>query len=61
MPSAERMDAFQRRLRDSGYSVFVRKQRGDDIGAACGQLALRDAEPKVRRLPLVTAQGRTDA
>jgi 23S rRNA (adenine2503-C2)-methyltransferase len=40
--------AFQRVLIDAGYSCFVRRRRGDDVAAACGQLALRGAKPKVR-------------
>ncbi len=51
MPS--RVESFQERLREDGYSVFVRKQRGDDIAAACGQLALSGELAKKRRLPTV--------
>jgi 23S rRNA (adenine2503-C2)-methyltransferase len=40
--------AFQRVLCDSGYSCFIRRRRGDDVSAACGQLALLGARPKVR-------------
>lgn len=40
--------SFQKILADAGYSVFVRKRRGDDVSAACGQLALLGAKPKVR-------------
>lgn len=29
---------FQKILRDAGYTVTIRTTRGDDIGAACGQL-----------------------
>jgi 23S rRNA (adenine2503-C2)-methyltransferase len=39
---------FQRILCDSGYSCFIRRRRGDDVTAACGQLALLGAKPKVR-------------
>jgi len=39
---------FQQVLCDAGYSCFVRKRRGDDVAAACGQLALLGAKPKVR-------------
>ncbi|MFO0695568.1 MAG: 23S rRNA (adenine(2503)-C(2))-methyltransferase RlmN [Polyangiales bacterium] len=42
-PAWERVDAFQRRLYDRGVACFVRKQRGEDIDAACGQLALHGA------------------
>jgi 23S rRNA (adenine2503-C2)-methyltransferase len=31
--------AFQRVLCDAGYSCFIRRRRGDDVSAACGQLA----------------------
>ena len=37
-PSDERVDAFARVLRDAGMTVSVRKSRGRDIRAACGQL-----------------------
>lgn len=40
--------AFQRVLEDAGYDCFIRKRRGDDVSAACGQLALLGAKPKVR-------------
>ena len=40
--------AFQQVLCDAGYACFVRKRRGDDVSAACGQLALLGAKPKVR-------------
>ncbi len=40
--------AFQRVLCDAGYSCFIRRRRGDEVGAACGQLALLGAKPKVR-------------
>jgi 23S rRNA (adenine2503-C2)-methyltransferase len=35
----ERVAAFARRLQDMGIVTTVRKTRGDDIDAACGQLA----------------------
>ena len=48
---------FQERLRERGLVATTRKTRGDDIDAACGQLAgkvsdrirvrLRDKKPKV--------------
>ena len=31
--------AFQQRLSRSGINVRIRKTRGDDVSAACGQLA----------------------
>ncbi len=39
---------FQRILCEAGYSCFIRRRRGDDVAAACGQLALLGAKPKVR-------------
>jgi 23S rRNA (adenine2503-C2)-methyltransferase len=40
--------AFQRIVVDAGYPCFIRRRRGDDVSAACGQLALLGAKPKVR-------------
>lgn len=40
--------AFQRVLCDAGLSCFIRRRRGDDVAAACGQLALLGAKAKVR-------------
>ncbi len=37
-PPEERVLAFQQVLVDKGLSVFLRRRRGADIGAACGQL-----------------------
>ena len=37
--SRERVQAFARVLQDAGLVTTVRKTRGDDIDAACGQLA----------------------
>jgi 23S rRNA (adenine2503-C2)-methyltransferase len=37
-PGAERVAAFQTILRESGIPAFVRRPRGRDIYAACGQL-----------------------
>ena len=48
-PDAAVVDAFQRVLVSAGLPVFVRKQRGDDIAAACGQLALAGERRKNRR------------
>jgi 23S rRNA (adenine2503-C2)-methyltransferase len=41
-PGAERIRTFQERLRAAGMAVYIRSPRGDDIDAACGQLAARD-------------------
>ncbi|WP_026958902.1 MULTISPECIES: bifunctional tRNA (adenosine(37)-C2)-methyltransferase TrmG/ribosomal RNA large subunit methyltransferase RlmN [Aliagarivorans] len=38
-PSNSRIDRFSKVLMEYGFTVVVRKTRGDDIDAACGQLA----------------------
>jgi 23S rRNA (adenine2503-C2)-methyltransferase len=50
-PPMERVYAFQQLLIDDGYTCFVRKRRGDDVAAACGQLALLGAKPRLRARP----------
>jgi 23S rRNA (adenine2503-C2)-methyltransferase len=42
-PSDEVTETFLRIVAGSGMRVTLRRSRGDDIGAACGQLALRGA------------------
>ncbi len=37
-PTAEAVERFGATLRDAGYTVTIRYSKGDDIGAACGQL-----------------------
>jgi 23S rRNA (adenine2503-C2)-methyltransferase len=44
-PTDERVRAFQAELRDRGMAVYVRRSRGDDIDAACGQLAAKTELP----------------
>ncbi len=44
-PEPSRVHAFQQELIRLGFTVFVRKTRGDDIDAACGQLAA-DRDPR---------------
>jgi len=39
-PGAERVQAFRRILDQRGFAAMVRKNRGRDISAACGQLAV---------------------
>jgi len=41
-PRASRVEAFRDALAREGYGVSVRKTRGDDVDAACGQLVLKD-------------------
>jgi len=38
-PGMGRILRFQEILRNRGYAVFIRQSRGEDISAACGQLA----------------------
>jgi 23S rRNA (adenine2503-C2)-methyltransferase len=47
-PSWGRVLAFQKVLTDAGYTCFIRRRRGDDVSAACGQLVLLGAKPKVK-------------
>jgi 23S rRNA (adenine2503-C2)-methyltransferase len=41
-PDFERIEAFRKILADKGMRVFVRYSRGQDVMAACGQLALME-------------------
>ncbi len=41
-PTTERVLAFKQMLENNGVSAYIRRARGDDIFAACGQLAARD-------------------
>ncbi len=57
----ERVAAFAQRLQDAGIVTTVRKTRGDDIDAACGQLAgeVQDrtrAGQRMRRVPIAILQ-----
>lgn len=42
-PDKSRVEEFQRILIDKGLMTFVRDSRGQDVMAACGQLALAEA------------------
>ena len=55
----ERIDEFQRILVNAGIVTIVRKTRGDDIAAACGQLAgdFRDRTRRRERLLLAAGGG----
>ena len=59
--SLARMRAFAQRLSDAGIVTTVRKTRGDDIDAACGQLAgeVQDrtqVQQRMLRAPVVMLQ-----
>jgi 23S rRNA (adenine2503-C2)-methyltransferase len=41
-PDRETIEKFGKILLDKGYTVIVRWSKGDDIGAACGQLSASD-------------------
>jgi 23S rRNA (adenine2503-C2)-methyltransferase len=47
--SRNRIVSFQRILRDAGLVATIRKTRGDDIDAACGQLAGQVQDRRKRR------------
>jgi 23S rRNA (adenine2503-C2)-methyltransferase len=54
---AARVQAFARVLQDAGFVTTVRKTRGDDIAAACGQLAgevqdRTDVSQRMQRAPI---------
>ncbi|MFO0681360.1 MAG: 23S rRNA (adenine(2503)-C(2))-methyltransferase RlmN [Sandaracinus sp.] len=52
-PDWDVVDAFQEALRERGVPSFVRRRKGDDIAAACGQLALQGEKKKIRvQLPV---------
>ncbi len=42
-PDPDRIETFQRVLLDKNYPVFIRYSRGQDVMAACGQLALLES------------------
>ena len=46
----ERIVAFQQALQEAGLVATIRKTRGDDIDAACGQLAGQVRDRTKRRL-----------
>jgi 23S rRNA (adenine2503-C2)-methyltransferase len=50
MPAPERVAAFQQRLIARGVPAFLRRPRGRDIYAACGQLkrTLTEIQPATR-------------
>jgi 23S rRNA (adenine2503-C2)-methyltransferase len=59
--SRARVEAFAARLQEHGVVTTVRRTRGDDIDAACGQLAgevqdRTDAVSRLRRAPIMLRQ-----
>jgi 23S rRNA (adenine2503-C2)-methyltransferase len=54
-PSDARVDAFARILADKGMTVSVRRSRGRDIRAACGQLIVEGGRAKTAAQTLAAA------
>ncbi|MEX0610374.1 MAG: 23S rRNA (adenine(2503)-C(2))-methyltransferase RlmN [Balneolaceae bacterium] len=46
----EKLDAFMKELIRNDVRATVRRSRGDDIDAGCGQLAIREGAPKGKSL-----------
>ena len=44
-PASSAVEAFRRRLSERGLVATVRRRRGDEVSAACGQLRSREREP----------------
>jgi 23S rRNA (adenine2503-C2)-methyltransferase len=53
--SWETVDKFQQVLIDHGIATFVRRRKGADIAAACGQLALKGAKLRKVLLPVAAS------
>lgn len=51
-PSATAIEAFQNRAKALGLATYLRTPRGDDIDAACGQLANRATATRDPRAPV---------
>ncbi len=45
-PAPDRVESFRQQLKAKGMTATVRKRRGDDVSAACGQLRAPDREPR---------------
>jgi 23S rRNA (adenine2503-C2)-methyltransferase len=56
-PSEDTVERFRQVLAEQRISCSVRKRRGDDVDAACGQLALKQPLVPLRRGDSVTRQG----
>ncbi|MCA9039161.1 MAG: 23S rRNA (adenine(2503)-C(2))-methyltransferase RlmN [Planctomycetaceae bacterium] len=53
-PSAPRTKEFERLLKEAGVNATVRKRKGADIDAACGQLRLNEQKQKADGAQIVT-------
>ena len=48
-PPIERQEQFLRILREAGVAATLRREKGHDIEAACGQLRLQTKRDRTRR------------
>jgi len=55
-PDRARVEEFQKILMDKGVLAFVRDSRGQDVMAACGQLALSESVALAEQNPQATEQ-----
>ena len=53
-PDPARIEAFRKILGDKGMRVFVRYSRGQDVMAACGQLALMEMDTATSNLTQIS-------
>lgn len=53
-PTDQEIGRFQMTLRDAGVQINVRRPRGDDIQAACGQLQGEGVDRLTQRQPVAT-------
>lgn len=60
-PKPDRVLRFQKILRDRDFTVFIRQSRGEDISAACGQLAGKGWDEKKAGEPAAGATATTAA
>jgi len=56
-PPRDRIEAFQNYLKDKGLTTTLRKSKGADIAAACGQLRAENGENQRGRAPLESPPG----
>lgn len=60
-PSSDRVMAFLSRLRERGVVAHLRRTRGDDVNAACGQLRARHQAMPTPVMPVVVNACETTA
>jgi len=58
-PKPDRILRFQKILRNRDFTVFIRQSRGEDISAACGQLAGKGWDEKKAGEPAAGATATT--